>query len=641
MKRYIVRRMLLLLLILALSAPQSAEAGNAGTAVFSASGAIGVQARTASDLRQAWEAIRVPGRRFDETPSAVYPYRLGRLSVEFLQQNLDMLNFIRLAAGLPPVNDTAANNTDAQYGAVVLAAANTLSHEPPRAPGMDADFYQRGCGAVRSGNISVVLLGGPDAASIERNKLRAAVPMIMRNYMDGYGAVNRSSVSHRRWILYPALQSVGFGCADAADTSMYQVLKVVSAQSSGQDYDFISWPASGSFPTQVISPDAPWSITLNPEKFRTPDRAGICITVTRQSDGRVWTLNASSPADSAADSFLLVDTQRFGVNNCILFAFPSGDKDACAGDYQVRVTGLTTRDGRQAVLDYGMHFVDLENCDHTWMPWTVDTQPTCSSSGLQHRLCSDCGERQDQVLQPLGHDWVISAQVEQSTKYRAGTAEFTCSRCGWHKLDALPLIVCQDADCPCKRFTDAPPQGNWAHNGIDFVVENGIFNGTGASTFHPGGNMTRAMLVTVLWRIAGKPEAKKDYTFTDVHGSAYYAPAVRWASENGVVTGYSPERFGPENYITREQAVTLLQRYFAPDAVYSGSTDRFMDAQSVQPYVKGPMSWAIEHRVITGQAGADGAMYLMPGSFITREQAASVIMRCLMNLNENQPEKTG
>ena len=637
MKQSWLRRAFALLLVLALILPHTAPVQGAAVAVYSVSGAAGTRERTVSELRRAWQAIRVPAGRFDETPSAVYPYRLGKLSPEFLRLNLDLLNFFRLAAGLPAVSDTDAANTDAQYGAVVLAAANLLSHDPPISSGMDGGFYQRGRNALGKANIAVMTFEGRSAAEAEQDKLRAAIPVIMRDYMNGRDSSGHAETPHRRWILHPALESVGFGCADAADGSMYQVLRIVTARTAEEDYDFIAWPASDSFPALAISPEAPWSVTLNPAKFRTPDRSALSITVTRQSDGRAWTINAASSANPADSSFLLVDTQPYGVDNCILFAFPSGEKDGYSGDYRVRVAGLQTMDGRQAMLDYQMRFVEM-NCAHDWSPWTVDPAPSCTSSGLRHRVCRDCGLTEEECLPALGHDWKIDEVVEASTKYRSGTAEFTCSRCGWHKLDALPLPVCMDEDCPCRHFADAPARGNWAHNGIDFVLEKGIFNGTGKTAFSPKGKMTRAMLVTVLWRIAGKPEAKRELSFTDVNGSAYYAPAVRWASENGVVQGYSPQRFGPADNVTREQAVTLLQRFFAPEAAYSGGMDAFSDAQAVHDYARGSICWAIEHRVINGQADKSGALCLLPGDPISREQCASIIMRCMMNLNEAQPD---
>ena len=305
MKQSAIRRTVVFLLLLALILPQSAAAQRESGTVYSVSGIKDMEDWSVSALNRAWDAIQVPSRRFDEAPSTVFPYRLGKLNGEFIRQNVDMLNFFRLSARLPAVDCTDRDNTDAQYGAVLLAASNTLAHEPPKPANMPEDFYRRGCQAVSAGNISVVQFGGTDAESVEQNKLHAAVPMILRNYMNGFGSYNRSYVPHRRWILYPALQSVGIGCADAVDSSMYQVLKIVGtpAAASKQDYDFIAWPASGSFPAQTMSADVPWSITLNPARFQAPDRDRLSITVLRLSDQKTWTFDASSPADSRKEQF--------------------------------------------------------------------------------------------------------------------------------------------------------------------------------------------------------------------------------------------------------------------------------------------------------------------------------------------------
>ena len=96
--------------------------------------------------------------------------------------------------------------------------------------------------------------------------------------------------------------------------------------------------------------------------------------------------------------------------------------------------------------------------------------------------------------------------------------------------------------------------------------------------------------------------------------------------------GIFSRRFGPSDFVSREQAVTLLQRCFAPEGEDGAEMDGFLDAASVQPYARASMRWAIEHGVITGVSN-NGALYLKPGDPIPREQAASVIMRCMMNLD--------
>ena len=86
--------------------------------------------------------------------------------------------------------------------------------------------------------------------------------------------------------------------------------------------------------------------------------------------------------------------------------------------------------------------------------------------------------------------------------------------------------------CPSASFLDTPEADHWAHGGIDFALQAGLFNGTDARHFEPDGSMTRGMLVTVLWRLAGKPEAEGALPFADVDANAYYAEPIRWAAQN-------------------------------------------------------------------------------------------------------------
>ena len=569
--RKVRRRAVALTMLFSLIVPQMAPpvgAQRGGPLRFMTSGATDAPERTVQELRRRWDEITVPSHRFDQAPSVQLPYRPGQLSGDFIRQNLELVNLFRYSAGLPFVSDSAADDRSAQYGAVLLAAANTLDHQPARPADMDAAVYQRGCEALGAGNIGYLkYIGG----AAESRKCADAIPTLIRNYMNDRGGFNRSCVPHRRWLLYPGLQTVGVGCADSADGTIYQVLKVLGTQggTARVNYDFIAWPASGVFPAQVISPGVPWSVSLNPGVFEIPDRTDLTVTVIRE-DGRVWKLDAGASADSADARFLLVDEQRYGLNNCILFSFDPGRTDLYRGSYLVTVEGLTTLDGDAAMLDYEIRFVDMEEtgCD-----------------------------------------------------------------LGLRSTNSLPAKGCGKDPCPSSRFTDAPAQDNWAHNGVDFVLENGYFSGTGSNTFSPKGTMTRAMMVTVLWRVAGMPETEGTCAFTDVKESAYYSRAVRWASQTGLVNGISADRFGPDGLLTRAQAVTLLCRYFASQTPASADSLRgFCDADAVGNYARAAFSWAVENGVVTGQSGPDGGQYLLPNDHITREQAAAILMRCMTEL---------
>ncbi|MBQ4565621.1 MAG: S-layer homology domain-containing protein, partial [Oscillospiraceae bacterium] len=124
-----------------------------------------------------------------------------------------------------------------------------------------------------------------------------------------------------------------------------------------------------------------------------------------------------------------------------------------------------------------------------------------------------------------------------------------------------PNLPCDGgSSCPGRGFTDMPPAGVWSHAGIDYAISHGLMNGMSNTTFEPDGTMTRAMLVTVLWRYAGQP-AEGTNSFTDVPSNVWYTQAVAWAAENGIVTGIGGGRFDPDGQITREQLAVILYRY--------------------------------------------------------------------------------
>ncbi len=116
------------------------------------------------------------------------------------------------------------------------------------------------------------------------------------------------------------------------------------------------------------------------------------------------------------------------------------------------------------------------------------------------------------------------------------------------------------AQCPGRGFIDMPGPRDWSHEGIDYAVSHGLFVGTSNTTFSPTGEMTRAMLVSVLWRMEGEPAHTDRNPFTDI-GKAWYTDGVLWAAEHDIVSGVGDGRFDPNGYVTREQIAAILMRY--------------------------------------------------------------------------------
>ena len=172
---------------------------------------------------------------------------------------------------------------------------------------------------------------------------------------------------------------------------------------------------------------------------------------------------------------------------------------------------------------------------------------------------------------------------------------------------------------------------DWFYDSVKYVSENGIMNGITEKEFAPNNNLTRAMFVTVLYRIEGSPETGMS-PFGDVGSGSWYEKAVSWATENNIVNGVSETEFAPNNNITREQMAAILYRY----ATYKGkdvtlkgnaNTLSFDDTEEISGYAISALQWAVENGLMSGESPST----INPKNNSTRAQAATVFMRMLTN----------
>jgi hypothetical protein len=183
-----------------------------------------------------------------------------------------------------------------------------------------------------------------------------------------------------------------------------------------------------------------------------------------------------------------------------------------------------------------------------------------------------------------------------------------------------------------KIFNDVA-EGAWYANNVKFASSHELFTGTAEGVFSPDASMTRAMLVTVLHRLENAPEAA-GAAFSDVGAGKYYAEAVTWASESGIVTGMGDGSFAPGAEITREQLAAMLYRYAAAlelDTAAKGDFKTFTDAKDVSAWAEEPLSWAAGAGLITGRANAVGAE-LAPKGTATRAEVAAILERFVEKL---------
>ena len=225
----------------------------------------------------------------------------------------------------------------------------------------------------------------------------------------------------------------------------------------------------------------------------------------------------------------------------------------------------------------------------------------------------------------------IKTKQLNETSFAAGQEKIRTVVLGDSLSQILPTIISSgEKDCPSRSFRDLDTT-KWYHEAIDTMLREGLMNGTGNGLFEPNGTLTRAMLVTILWRSEGKPAASAQTSFTDVPAGAYYAEAVRWAAANGVVKGISSTEFGPSKNITRQELVTILWRLAAKKGLNTSNAGltvpEFADRSQIAAWAAEAMSWGCTRGILTGKS----ANRVDPTGTATRAEAAAMIVR-LRNL---------
>ncbi len=177
-------------------------------------------------------------------------------------------------------------------------------------------------------------------------------------------------------------------------------------------------------------------------------------------------------------------------------------------------------------------------------------------------------------------------------------------------------------ECPSAAFADIN-ENDWYHEAVDFMVKNDYMNGVSETSFAPNDTLTRAMVVTVLYRMAGSPEVEAPSTFTDVEEDKWYSDAIAWAQANNVVNGMSETTFEPMTAVTREQIATILYRYSAATAPEADMLESYPDADKISAWALEAMNWAVEQGIFKG----DEQGKLNPISNATRAEFATIMYR--------------
>ena len=229
------------------------------------------------------------------------------------------------------------------------------------------------------------------------------------------------------------------------------------------------------------------------------------------------------------------------------------------------------------------------------------------------------------ALTRSGNVWSFTVTAEDGTTAKTYTVTVSTASL------PIPVKPATDNTKPASRlpFTDVSTS-DWFYDDVKFVYENDLFSGTDSRSFSPSASMTRAMLVTVLYRLEGEPDVAGRSSFADTRSGAYYEKAVIWAAANGIVTGTSSTSFSPDAKVTREQLAAILYRYAQYKKLDTSASEKlssFSDAGEMSGYANAALGWAVAERLVNGASGK-----LMPKGYAARAQVAAIFHRFVENV---------
>lgn len=289
--------------------------------------------------------------------------------------------------------------------------------------------------------------------------------------------------------------------------------------------------------------------------------------------------------------------------------FKATHNEVCTHDYQISATKAAT------CTEKGYTRYQCSKCGDAYTNYTnalghqydnVETKPTCTEGGYTTHTCARCGDvYTDNLTEPKGHCFV----------------DGVCARCG--ETEAV--------SDPCEGYKDID-RNAWYHASVDFVIKEGLMGSTksGDLTFEPNVKVSRAMVASILYRIAAEGESVPyQGTFRDVKEGQWFTTAIEWCAANGLCSGKGDGKFDPNGNVTRQELAIFmynLAKFLGRDVSGRADLNSFADAASVPAWSKDYLAWAVSEGIISGQASG-GKTYLKPTAGAMRSELASILMR--------------
>lgn len=484
-------------------------------------------------------------------PKLTAPYAAGKLKPAYIEDGINAANFVRYLAGLP--NDLAADWTleqQEQTAALVNAVNDQLTHFPSKPGDMEQSMFELGYEGASTSNL---FKGSP---TFYDNVL---------GYMSDSDPSNIDRVGHRRWILNPAMKKTMFGMVYAGGNndysppyaSMYAFNR--ERASSEVSYDYIAWPSAGYFPEEVFAPSDAWSISLNPARYDKARTEAIRVQLTRERDGKSWTLDQEDRDRSG--EYFNVETGGYGIPFAIIFR-PGGIEQFKPEDtFRVHVNGLYAAGGQETAIDYRTTFFNL-------LPDPIARYAIQLRKGETLPIGLRAG------AQTKGNTFVSGnagvAAIDGSGVIRAVGKGST-----WVSVDDY-LGSRQSINI---RVVDADPAdrvSKWAIEDYTLAKSNGLVDASYDHSYlkpisrYDFAGLAVQMAETIIGRnLYSDDVAYGKSPFRDVDDWR-----VTWANRNGIIKGTSANTFSPYDTITREQAAMLLLNLYNKLGQLTGQDDK-------------------------------------------------------------------
>ena len=421
-------------------------------------------------------------------------------------------------------------------------------------------------------------------------------------------------------------------------------LTPVEGKTIGEDGQVtLSFAAAGSYVlsaigdeyTDIVSPWLPVTVTAAPKS----NDAGVrSVTVAdieaAAGENNTYTVTVPYGTDVTADSFVIVTSDSGATVGALthdgnVWSFTITAEDGVTSrTYTVTVSFTeapkSNDAGVRSITVAGVNAKTSVNNEYT-VTVPYGTNVTASS----FVIITNHARATVGALTHIKNVWYFTVTAEDGVTTASYTVTVTTAALPTPIKPAVDNTKPASDSKPKLPFTDVSTS-DWFYSDVMFVYENGLFSGTDSRSFSPNASMTRAMLVTVLYRLEGEPAGTGSSSFSDVRSGSYYEKAVAWAAANGIVTGTGSTSFSPDAKVTREQLAAILYRYAQYkklDTDAGAKLDSFSDAGNVSGYASEALSWAVSEGLINGASGR-----LMPKGDATRAQVAAILHRFVENV---------